>query len=154
MRMSLAMVRFVVGCAAILAITMLAIAGEPNAVPGEKSADGHSAAAVNHGLPPGKHDKHDVSVHGVSVYVFNAEGQLVGPTDSPKVVLTAAQWRRKLTAEQYHVMHRRIPRRPSAAISWIIQKEGVYTCAGCGLPLFSSARNSTREPAGRASCIR
>ena len=104
-----------------LAVTMVS-AGEPKspiadegqaAVPATPSE--HLDAASSHGTTAAaKHDKHPHNSHDVSVYVFDAEGQLVGPVDSPKVVLTASQWRRKLSDEQYHTLRTKIPKPPSA----------------------------------------
>jgi peptide methionine sulfoxide reductase msrA/msrB len=103
----------------------------PNQQFGATSAHGAASAAKN--------DKHHHNPHDVSVYVFNAKGQLVGPVDSPKVVLTAAQWRRKLSAEQYHTLRAKDTEAPFCGTLIDNKKEGVYTCAGCGLPLFSSS---------------
>ena len=144
MRMSLAVMRSLVGWAAILTVAMtvmplLVRAGEPDAHQAAGYVDGHSAAAGQ------KHDgaaKYDAAAkhagHDVSVYVFNADGKLVGPVDSPKVVLSAAQWRRQLTAEQYHVLRAKDTETPFCGNLVDNKKDGVYTCAGCGLPLFSS----------------
>jgi peptide methionine sulfoxide reductase msrA/msrB len=77
--------------------------------------------------------------HLVSVYVFDREGQLVGPVDSPKLVLSPAQWRRRLTPDQFHVLRAKDTEAPFCGNLLDNKKEGVYCCAGCGLPLFSSS---------------
>jgi peptide methionine sulfoxide reductase msrA/msrB len=77
--------------------------------------------------------------HLVSVYVFDREGQLVGPVDSPKLVLSPAQWRRRLSPEQFHVLRAKDTEAPFCGNLLDNKKEGVYCCAGCGLPLFSSS---------------
>jgi peptide methionine sulfoxide reductase msrA/msrB len=74
----------------------------------------------------------------VLVHVFNREGKLVGPVESPKVVLSVAEWKKRLTPEQFEVLRSEGTERPFCGTLLDNKLEGVYTCAGCGLPLFSS----------------
>ena len=74
----------------------------------------------------------------VRVYVFNREGELVGPLDSPKLVLSPAEWRKRLTLEQFKVLRSSDTERPFCGILLDNKETGVYTFAGCKLPLFSS----------------
>ncbi len=74
----------------------------------------------------------------VQVYVFNDRGKLVGPVDSPRVERTDAEWRKLLTPEQFAVLRSKGTERPFCGTLLDNKKEGVYCCAGCGLPLFSS----------------
>jgi methionine-R-sulfoxide reductase len=74
----------------------------------------------------------------VQVRVFNDEGQLVGPVESPKLVLSDAEWKKRLTREQYEVLRSKGTEQPFCGTLLDNKKEGVYTCLGCGLPLFSS----------------
>jgi len=74
----------------------------------------------------------------VSVRVFNASGELVGPVSTRKVVKTDEEWRRQLTEEQYRVTRRAGTERPFCGTLLDNKKEGVYTCVCCGLPLFAS----------------
>ncbi len=74
----------------------------------------------------------------VSVHVFNAAGELVGPVDAAKVNLTEAQWRDRLTAEQFRILRKEGTEAPFCGTLLDNKKQGVYACAGCGLPLFSS----------------
>jgi hypothetical protein len=39
----------------------------------------------------------------VRVSVFNGQGQLVGPVDSPRVELSDDEWQRRLTPDQYQI---------------------------------------------------
>jgi peptide methionine sulfoxide reductase msrA/msrB len=127
---------FVLSVAMVLAMAIFAasaplVAGETDA----DKADKHAASdRAHHVTPPAKHD-----AHHVSVFVFNDKGKFVGPVDSPRVVLTAGQWRRKLTAEQYHVLRAKDTEPAFCGNMVDNKKEGVYACAGCGLPLFSSS---------------
>ena len=74
----------------------------------------------------------------VKVHVFDKQAQLVGPVDSPKLVLSDEEWKRRLTPEQFQVLSRRGDRAAILRHTAGQQEQGVYACAGCGLPLFSS----------------
>lgn len=56
-----------------------------------------------------------------------------------KVNLTDAEWRAKLTPEQYAVLRQSGTERAFAGAFDQNKASGMYTCAGCGEPLFSSA---------------
>lgn len=73
----------------------------------------------------------------VDVTVFNDKGDLV-PIVSPKIYKTDAKWRELLTDDQYHIMRSSGTEQPFCGNLLDNKKEGVYTCAACGLPLFSS----------------
>ncbi|MCE9547899.1 MAG: peptide-methionine (R)-S-oxide reductase MsrB [Planctomycetia bacterium] len=74
----------------------------------------------------------------VRVQVFNREGKLVGPVDSPRVERTDDDWKLRLTAEQFAVLRSKGTERPFCGHLLDQKQAGVYTCAGCGLPLFTS----------------
>ncbi len=73
-----------------------------------------------------------------SVFVFNSEGQLVGPVESPRVERSDAEWQRLLTPEQYEISRGKGTERPFCGTLLDNKQSGVYSCIGCGLPLFSS----------------
>jgi peptide-methionine (R)-S-oxide reductase len=52
--------------------------------------------------------------------------------------LPDAEWKRRLTADQYHVLRRAGTERPGSSPLGAEKRSGTYECAGCGLPLFSS----------------
>ena len=74
----------------------------------------------------------------VAVHVFNREGKLVGPVDSPKVEMSAADWRKRLSPEAFDVLRNQGTERAFTGTYTDTKDDGVYCCAGCGLPLFSS----------------
>ncbi|NBB80014.1 MAG: peptide-methionine (R)-S-oxide reductase MsrB [Verrucomicrobia bacterium] len=49
-----------------------------------------------------------------------------------------AEWRARLTPEQYHVAREQGTERPFANPYYANKKTGLYRCAGCDTPLFSS----------------
>ena len=57
----------------------------------------------------------------------------------PKWKLTPQQWRKRLTSEQYYVLREGGTERAGSSPLDREDRAGVYHCAGCDLPLFSSA---------------
>jgi len=53
--------------------------------------------------------------------------------------LSDAEWRRRLTPEQYRVLRRRATERAFSGAYYDHHQRGTYLCAGCGNPLFRSA---------------
>lgn len=74
----------------------------------------------------------------VPVRVFNKQGELVGPVNLPKVLFSDAEWQKRLTPEQFRILRSQGTEHAFCGTLLDNKKQGVYTCAGCGLPLFSS----------------
>lgn len=55
------------------------------------------------------------------------------------IVLTDAEWRAKLTPEQYAILRKEGTERPFTSPLLHEERKGVFACAGCGLDLFSSS---------------
>jgi peptide-methionine (R)-S-oxide reductase len=51
---------------------------------------------------------------------------------------TEAEWKKLLTAEQYHVLREEGTEAAYSGKLWNNHAKGTYACAGCGLELFSS----------------
>ena len=56
-----------------------------------------------------------------------------------EVTHTDAEWRKLLTPAQYHILRQAGTERPFSSPLDMEKRAGTYSCAGCALPLFSSA---------------
>jgi peptide-methionine (R)-S-oxide reductase len=61
------------------------------------------------------------------------------PTPSPPLKLSDAEWKQRLDAAQYQVLRQEGTERPGSSPLNGEKRAGIYACAGCGLPLFTSA---------------
>ena len=59
-------------------------------------------------------------------------------TVADKVTRTKAEWRRRLSPQQFHVLREQGTERAGTGKYHAFKGHGVYRCAGCDLPLFSS----------------
>lgn len=59
-------------------------------------------------------------------------------THMDKLQKTDEQWRQELTPEQYRVLREAGTETPGSGEYYHEQRNGTYTCAACGLELFSS----------------
>lgn len=87
------------------------------------------------GEPGGK------SAHGgktARVCVFDRNAKLVGPVESAKWTLPVKEWRSRLSAEAFTVARTKGTEPAFSGALVDTDDDGVYTCVGCGLPLFSS----------------
>lgn len=53
--------------------------------------------------------------------------------------LTAAQWKQRLTDQQYNILREAGTERPYTSPLLKEKRAGIYSCAGCSLPLFDAA---------------
>lgn len=55
-----------------------------------------------------------------------------------KVAISEDPWKAKLTSEQYEVLREKGTERPFTGEYWNHFEKGMYVCAACGNPLFTS----------------
>ncbi len=72
----------------------------------------------------------------VSAQKTSADGAII---NRGKVVMSEAEWREKLTAEQFDVLRKEGTEPPFSSALNDEKREGRYHCAGCDLPLFTSS---------------
>ena len=58
------------------------------------------------------------------------------PTESLK--LSKDEWRKRLTPAQFHVLRDEGTEQPGSSPLNLEKRPGIFACAGCGLPLFTS----------------
>ena len=61
------------------------------------------------------------------------------PAPADALKLTDAEWKTRLDAAQFDVLRREGTERPGSSPLNREKRAGIYACAGCGLPLFTSA---------------
>lgn len=77
-----------------------------------------------------------ITVAAEKLNVFSvSEGKTIM---TEKVQKSEAEWRKLLTAEQYHVLREKGTERPFTGKYDKHYEHGTYRCAGCGLDLYSS----------------
>ncbi|MEW5675211.1 peptide-methionine (R)-S-oxide reductase MsrB [Flavobacterium enshiense] len=66
------------------------------------------------------------------------EKKEVTQTSSATLPKTEAEWKAKLTPEQYEVLREKGTERPFTGEYWKHFEKGMYACAACNNPLFNS----------------
>lgn len=61
------------------------------------------------------------------------------PSATEKLVLSKEEWRKRLPAPAYNVLRDEGTERPGSSPLDREKRDGVFACAGCGLPVFTSA---------------
>jgi len=55
-----------------------------------------------------------------------------------KIPQTETEWKAKLSEEEYYILRQKGTERPYTGKFLMHKEKGVYTCKGCGAPLFTS----------------
>lgn len=75
---------------------------------------------------------------GTAAGLFARHAAAAPPGEVFEVRYTDAQWRERLTPQQYAVLRQQGTERPGSSPLEREHRAGTFACAGCGLPLFSS----------------
>lgn len=79
------------------------------------------------------------AVMGVTSSFFSRKADAQAVAEKFEVSLTDAQWHQRLSDAQYYILRESGTERPYSSPLNEEHREGVFACAGCKLPLFSSA---------------
>ncbi len=84
-----------------------------------------------------------VGASGISLIggfaLFGTNGSSHARTGRFEVQLSEAEWKKRLTPQQFAVLRQEQTERAGSSPLDKEKRKGVYVCAGCGLPLYSSA---------------
>jgi peptide-methionine (R)-S-oxide reductase len=61
-----------------------------------------------------------------------------GPAEKFEVTLTDAEWRKRLSPAAYATLRKEATDRPGNSTFLNEKRSGIFSCAGCALPLYSS----------------
>ena len=75
---------------------------------------------------------------GLRTLFFNEPAHAGTPARAYEVTHTDAEWKKLLTPQQYQVLRHADTERPGSSPLNSEHRAGVFKCAGCALPLFSS----------------
>ncbi len=75
---------------------------------------------------------------GASFAVLTACGSSSAEAKNYPVQLSEAQWRKKLTKEEFRILRKAGTERPYTSPLNDEKRAGTFVCAGCGKPLYSS----------------
>ena len=68
-----------------------------------------------------------------------AQADLAIPNKIEEVVKTPAEWKEILSDQEYYVLREKGTERSFTGPYWDNKEAGIYSCRGCGLPLFDSS---------------
>jgi peptide-methionine (R)-S-oxide reductase len=77
---------------------------------------------------------------GVAILGFASfrRGQAMAATEDAEIARSDAEWRKLLTPEQYEILRKHGTEPPGSSPLNREKRKGVFACAGCDLPLYSS----------------
>jgi peptide-methionine (R)-S-oxide reductase len=79
-----------------------------------------------------------VSAAAAALFGRSGETQAADPAKTFEITKTPDEWKKLLTKEQYYVLRDHGTERAGTSPLDKIYAPGIYNCAGCDLPLFSS----------------
>ena len=69
---------------------------------------------------------------------FSGRGEAADAEETFPVQHSEAEWRQRLTPEQFAVLRQHATERPGSSPLNREKRPGIFTCAGCGQPLFAA----------------
>ncbi len=72
------------------------------------------------------------------VNINSTKSQTQKETQIQKIVKTEEEWRSELTPDEFYVLREQGTEQAFTGDLWNHKQQGIYTCAGCDLELFSS----------------
>lgn len=75
---------------------------------------------------------------GYAMRTLNASETRFKPTRPDALDLTEAEWKKRLSKQEYYVLREAGTERAFTGDLWDHKGDGLYVCAGCDLPLFDS----------------
>src|SRR5262245_56386517 len=72
----------------------------------------------------------------VTIVEFSDTGALIGVKELPKVVKSAAEWRKQLSKVSFDVTRREDTEFPFTGATWNNHQKGLYRCICCDTALF------------------
>ncbi len=104
------------------------------------------SAIIRQSTPPGADRRCSIAVCFLQAPVglrrslaFTGGGSRAAVQRSFEIQKSEAEWRGVLTPAQFDVLRRRATELPGSSVLDHEAREGTFACAGCDLPLFSSA---------------
>ncbi len=86
-------------------------------------------------LPKGEGVSANLQGEGIKLNKLNSKSKGI-----KKVIKTDAEWKAQLTPEQYNILRQKGTEYAFTSPLNDIHDQGIFECAACGLPLFSSAQ--------------
>ena len=75
----------------------------------------------------------------VAIVLFSDSGERLNPVRTPKVIKTAADWRKQLPAGVFDITRNADTEIAFSGKYWNLHDKGIYRCICCGNALFDSA---------------
>ena len=89
-----------------------------------------------------EHPLPDAAQHGsgpdITLVLFSDRGERKATMHVKKVVMSEAEWQKRLSAEEFAVTRRKGTERAFTGRYWNNHEAGLYRCVGCGNALFRS----------------
>lgn len=84
------------------------------------------------------HRRQFIGVVGTAMIVGCSSDESAAAAQKFEFTLTDAEWRKRLTPAQYRILRQEGTERAGTSPLNKEKRAGIFACAGCGLPLYSS----------------